>query len=289
MLLAEKIQEIKDIHAQISQSFTNLEQNIKKAYDKAQESLLTSLKNELLAQYNTQAKATISEQAEILHAQNLSDMQGFATMMNKKAQESLQEARNELKAQYATLAQEFLQEWEATHSANIERDIVETLLPRLESSLLESFNTRADEKIEQFLENINLNALIDYESVIIDYSLLSENLAREQGFYTELKTHINQAIHNATQAFFSSQEGAEYATQALKENAPKVLNELLSVDKVIKMRFDTALRLASAQILSTDELISAIYGALSKEHFKPAPPPKPIIPAHVKNNVLVVR
>lgn len=280
MLLHEKIQEITQIHQNITDTINNLEQHIQATYETAFNKALSDLKEQLNTQYNTQAKAILQENVDNLKAQNTQDLKALLHTIKAQNNTILESAKATLKAELESLAQSFLQQWGLDNLLHLQESLLDSLKQALTPQLQQDIQTALLSLTQDFFKNLNISDSINYENILLDYTALSQVLQSSQ----KLNTTLENLTEIKTQEFLNH-NAKSLITQALKEQAPSIFREALKLDEIIKMRYETALRLASVQILGINELIQGIHSALSKDYYKPKLPN----PNSIKNNVLVAK
>lgn len=280
MLLHEKIQEITQIHQNITDTINNLEQRIQATYETAFNKALSDLKEQLNTQYNTQAKAILQENVDNLKAQNTQDLKALLHTIKAQNNTILESAKATLKAELESLAQSFLQQWGLDNLPLLQENLLESLKQSIVPQLEQNIQTAIISLTQDFFKNLNISDSINYDNISLDYTALIKSLESSQKLNTTLENHA----YNKTQEYLNN-HAKSLITQALKEQAPSIFREALKLDEIIKMRYETALRLASMQILGINELIQGIHSALSKDYYKPQLPN----PNAIKNNVLVAK
>lgn len=280
MLLHEKIQEITQIHQNITDTINNLEQRIQATYETAFNKALSDLKEQLNTQYNTQAKAILQENTDSLKAQNTQDLRALLHTIKAQNNTILESAKATLKAELESLTQSFLQQWGLDNLPHLQESLLDSLKQALTPQLQQDIQTALLSLTQDFFKNLNISDSINYENILLDYTALSQALQSSQ----KLNTTLENLTEIKTQEFLNH-NAKSLITQALKEHAPLVFKEALQTDEIIKMRYETALRLASVQILGINELIQGIHSAISKDYYKPKLPN----PNSIKNNVLVAK
>lgn len=280
MLLHEKIQEINQAHNDIKDIISNLEQRIQATYEKAFNKALSDLKEQLNTQYNTQAKAILQENTDSLKTQNTQDLQALFHTIKAQNNTLLESAKTTLTKELESLSQSFLQQWGLDNLPHLQENLLESLkqslTPELENDVLLTIKSLTQE----FFNNLNISDCIDYKCLSLDYTALSQSLESNQ----KLNATLDKLTEQKTQDFLNN-NAKSLITQALKEQAPSIFKEALKIDEIIKMRYESALRLASVQILGINEIIQGIHSALSKDYYKPKLPN----PNSVKNNVLIAK
>lgn len=280
MLIHEKIQEITQIHQNITDTIKNLEQRIQATYETAFNKALSDLKEQLNTQYNTQAKAVLQENVDTLKAQNTQDLKALFHTIKAQNNTILESAKATLKAELESLTQSFLQQWGLDNLPHLQESLLDSLKQALTPQLQQDIQTALLSLTQDFFKNLNISDSINYENILLDYTALSQALQSSQKLNTTLENHA----YNKTQEYLNN-HAKSLITQALKEQAPSIFREALKLDEIIKMRYETALRLASVQILGINELIQGIHSAISKDYYKPQLPN----PNSIKNNVLVAK
>lgn len=280
MLLHEKIQEITQIHQNITDAINNLEQRIQATYETAFNKALSDLKEQLNTQYNTQAKAILQENTDTLKAQNTQDLKALLHTIKAQNNNILESAKITLTKELESLAQSFLQQWGLDNLPLLQENLLESLKQSIVPQLEQNIQTAIISLTQDFFKNINISDSINYDNISLDYTALIKSLQSSQKLNTTLENHA----YNKTQEYLNN-HAKSLITQALKEQAPSIFREALKLDEIIKMRYETALRLASVQILGINELIQGIHSALSKDYYKPQLPN----PNAIKNNVLVAK
>lgn len=279
MLIHEKIQEITQIHQNITDTINNLEQRIQATYETAFNKALSDLKEQLNTQYNTQAKAVLQENVDTLKTQNTQDLKALfdtiKTQNNTIIENALTSLENELQAQ----TQSFLQQWGLDNLPFLQENLLESLKQSLIPQLQQDMQTALVSLTQDFFKNINIGDFIDYENIPIDYTALSQKLESNQNIARTLDNLVKQNFK-----YFLKQEN-EFIRETLKQESSSIFKEVLQTNEILKMRYESALRLASVQILGINELIQAIHTALSKDYYKPKLPNTHTI----KNNVLVAK
>ncbi len=280
MLLHEKIQEITQIHQNITDTINNLEQRIQATYETAFNKALSDLKEQLNTQYNTQAKAILQENTDSLKAQNTQDLRALLHTIKAQNNTILESAKATLKAELESLTQSFLQQWGLDNLPHLQESLLDSLKQALTPQLQQDIQTALLSLTQDFFKNLNISDYINYENILLDYTALNQALQSSQKLNITLENHA----YNKTQEYLNN-HAKSLITQALKEQAPSIFREALKLDEIIKMRYETALRLASVQILGINELIQGIHSAISKDYYKPQLPN----PNSIKNNVLVAK
>lgn len=280
MLLHEKIQEITQIHQNITDTINNLEQRIQATYETAFNKALSDLKEQLNTQYNTQAKAILQENVDNLKAQNTQDLKALLHTIKAQNNNILESAKITLTKELESLAQSFLQQWGLDNLPLLQENLLESLKQSIVPQLEQNIQTAIISLTQDFFKNLNISDSINYDNISLDYTALIKSLESSQKLNTTLENHA----YNKTQEYLNN-HAKSLITQALKEQAPSIFREALKLDEIIKMRYETALRLASMQILGINELIQGIHSALSKDYYKPQLPN----PNAIKNNVLVAK
>lgn len=280
MLLHEKIQEITQIHQNITDTINNLEQRIQATYETAFNKALSDLKEQLNTQYNTQAKAILQENTDSLKAQNTQDLKALLHTIKAQNNNILESAKITLTKELESLAQSFLQQWGLDNLPLLQESLLDSLKQALTPQLQQDIQTALLSLTQDFFKNLNISDYINYENILLDYTALSQALQSSQ----KLNTTLENLTEIKTQEFLNH-NAKSLITEALKEQAPSIFREALKLDEIIKMRYETALRLASVQILGINELIQGIHSAISKDYYKPQLPN----PNSIKNNVLVAK
>ncbi len=280
MLLHEKIQEINQAHNDIKDIISNLEQRIQATYEKAFNKALSDLKEQLNTQYNTQAKAILQENIDSLKTQNTQDLKALLHTIKAQNNSILETATNSLKGELKTQAQSFLEQWGLDTIPHLQETLLESLKQSLIPQLEQNIQTALVSLTQDFFKNLNISDFINYDIISLDYTALAQSLESSQKF----KATLENLTEIKTQEFLNH-NAKSLITQALKEQAPSIFKEALQTDEIIKMRYESALRLASVQILGINELIQGIHSALSKDYYKPKLPN----PNSVKNNVLIAK
>lgn len=280
MLIHEKIQEITQIHQNITDTIKNLEQRIQATYETAFNKALSDLKEQLNTQYNTQAKAILQENVDTLKVQNTQDLKALFHTIKAQNNTIIENAKNTLESELKSKTQSFLQQWGLDNLPHLQESLLDSLKQALTPQLQQDIQTALLSLTQDFFKNLNISDSINYENILLDYTALSQALQSSQKLNTTLENHA----YNKTQEYLNN-HAKSLITQALKEQAPSIFREALKLDEIIKMRYETALRLASVQILGINELIQGIHSAISKDYYKPQLPN----PNSIKNNVLVAK
>ncbi len=280
MLLHEKIQEINQAHNDIKDIISNLEQRIQATYETAFNKALSDLKERLNTQYNTQAKAILQENVDTLKVQNTQDLKALFHTIKAQNNTIIENAKNTLESELKSQTQSFLQQWGLDNLPLLQENLLESLKQSLIPQLQQDMQTALLSLTQDFFKNLNINDFINYDNISLDYTALIKSLESSQKIASTLENHT----YNKTQEYLNN-HAKSLITQSLKEQAPLIFKEALQIDEIIKMRYESALRLASMQILGINELIQGIHTALSKDYYKPQLPN----PNAIKNNVLVAK
>ena len=277
MLIFELINDIKTIHKQLQEDLNQKTKELEAQNTHAYEQNLAKLKEQIHTDFEEKISQKLLE-----FSQNLADTTQQALQSSleelKSAQSSqslaqielsAQKLHDELNAQYALLAQKL--------EESLPQELLQSLKPLIAQSLEQHLLTNLEPALDQKLKDVDLSDKINYEKIHIDMDTLLTHIKKDKELQNSLKTQAKEA----NIAFWHSTQGEKLLQDELKSHARGVFEQAMRSDELIKLRYESALRLESIQMIHACELIAHIEYILAKNAHK--------APQMIKNNILCVK
>lgn len=264
MLIAEKIQEINDKHAEILAKFDNLEQKVNSAYAKSYDKALKDLKTELETSISTSADNKLAETNEALRAQNTQELEALKSETKAQIEALKQEIKESSKDLSTQATNNFLESFKSEAIAPLSEALKPSIDAQITQAVEQNQAELTKEAVKAQIESVDLSDLVDYERIKVDSSAIAKALKSDNALKNELIAELDKQAKD----YIESSNAQVLIKDEIKKNATTCFKSAMAEDELIKMRYECALRLQSFNILGTQELISRIQVAIRKPQDK---------------------
>lgn len=264
MLIAEKIQEINDKHAEILAKFDSLEQKVNNTYEKSYTKALKDLKTELESSISTSADTKLAETNEALRLQNTQELNALKSETKVEIEALKQEIKESSKDLSTQATNNFLESFKSEAIAPLSEALKPSIDAQITQAVEQNQAELTKEAVKAQIESVDLSDLVDYERIKVDSSAIAKALKSDNALKNELIAELDKQAKD----YIESSNAQVLIKDEIKKNATTCFKSAMAEDELIKMRYECALRLQSFNILGTQELISRIQVAIRKPQDK---------------------
>lgn len=264
MLIAEKIQEINDKHAEILAKFDSLEQKVNNTYEKSYTKALKDLKTELESSISTSADTKLAETNEALRLQNTQELNALKSETKVEIEALKQEIKESSKDLSTQATNNFLESFKSEAIAPLSEALKPSIDAQITQAVEQNQAELTKEAVKAQIESVDLSDLVDYERIKVDSSAIAKALKSDNALKNELIAELDKQAKD----YIESSNAQVLIKDEIKKNATACFKSAMAEDELIKMRYECALRLQSFNILGTQELISRIQVAIRKPQDK---------------------
>lgn len=264
MLIAEKIQEINDKHAEILAKFDSLEQKVNNTYEKSYTKALKDLKTELESSISTSADTKLAETNEALKLQNTQELNALKSEVKSDIEALKQEIKESSKDLSTQATNSFLESFKNEAITPLSEALKPSIDAQITQAVEQNQAELTKEAVKAQIDSVDLSDLVDYERIKVDSSAIAKALKSDNALKNELIAELDKQAKD----YIESSNAQVLIKDEIKKNATTCFKSAMAEDELIKMRYECALRLQSFNILGTQELISRIQVAIRKPQDK---------------------